>query len=195
MPAPAPAAGENQGVNLSARVKVLVALFLAVGLIVWVILMDLGINAGRIHFGVHVNRVDVGGMTIEEAMDVLRERGEELRYRPVEMSAEGMDCTFIPDEVGWRIKPKLTAENARGVGFEGGLGTALGDRLKAWFTGVRVDWPDKPNKEKVTRRIDDCEEQAEALHLELDRYKLRRLMRRAIVTWPRRIFQVPVEPA
>lgn len=180
--------------HLSTRAKVLVALFLAVGFVVWVILMDLGLNAGRIHYGVHVRGVNVGGMTIEEAMDVLQERGEELRYRPVEMSAEGMNCNFIPDEVGWGPKPKSTAENAREVGFEGGLATALGNRLKAWFTGVRVDWAGKPKYWKVTPLIDDCEEQAEALQLELDRYKLRRLMKRAIVTWPRRIFEIPVEP-
>lgn len=174
--------------------KVLVTVFLVVGLVVWVVLLDLGINAGRIHYGVHVRGTDVGGMTVEQAMDVLQERGEEMRFEPVVMSAEGMNCSFIPDEVGWGPKPKRTAETARDVGFEGGLSSAFRDRLKAWFSGVRVDWAGTPKFWKVTPLIDRCEKQAEALHLELDRYKLRRLMRRAIVTWPRRIFQIPVEP-
>ena len=178
--------------NLSARAKAALALVLVFGMAVWVVLLDLGINAGRVHYGVHVRGVDVGGMTLEEAMEVLQERGEELRYEPVVFSAEGMNCSFIPDDVGWGPKPKSTAENARDIGFRGGVLTSLRDRVKAWFTGVRVDWAGKPKFWKVTPLIDDCEKQANGLQLELDRYKLRRRMRRAIVTWPRRIFEVPV---
>lgn len=181
--------------NLSTRAKALVGIGLVIGLVVWAVLLDYGINAGRIHYGVHVRGTDVGGMTLEEAIGVLQERGKEMRYEPVVMSAEGIECDFIPGQVGWRSKPKSTAEAARDVGFRGGLSTSLGERFEAWFTGVPVDWVDTPNPKKVTSVIDDCEEQAEALHLDLDRYKLRLLMRRAIVTWPRRIFQVPVDPA
>ena len=181
--------------NLSARAKIAIGVVLIVGLVVWVVLLDYGINAGRIHYGVHVRGVDVGGMTPEEATEVLQERGVQLRYEPVIFSAEGMNCNFIPDEVGWGPKPKSTAESARAVGFRGSLGTALRERIKAWFSGVRVDWAGEPKFWKVTPLIDDCEEQAEALHLELDRYELRRRMRRAIVTWPRKIFEIPVETA
>lgn len=179
--------------NLSARAKLAIVLVLVVGLLVWVVLLDLGINAGRIHYGVHVRGVDIGGMTPEEATEVLQERGEELRYEPVVFSAEGMNCSFIPDDVGWGPKPKSTAENAREIGFRGGFVTALRDRVKAWLSGVRADWAGEPKFWKVTPLIDDCERQAQALQLELDRYKLRLRMRRAIVTWPRKIFEVPVE--
>ena len=180
--------------NLSTRAKILLGIGLLIGLVVWVGLLDLGINAGRIHYGVHVRGTDVGGMTLEEAMDVLHEQGERLRFEPVVLSAEGMNCSFIPDDVGWGPKPKSTAEDARDVGFRGGLATSLRERIKAWFTGVRVDWAGEPKFWKVTPLIDDCEKQAEGLQLELDRYKLRKIMRRAIVTWPRRIFQIPVAP-
>ena len=181
--------------NLSTPAKAAIAVVLAIAMVVWVVLLDYGINAWRIHYGVHVRGVDVGGMTPEEAMEVLQERGEKLRYEPVVFSAEGMNCNFIPDEVGWGPKPKSTAENARAIGFRGSFVTGLRDRVKAWFTGVRVDWAGEPKFWKVTPLIDDCEEQAEALQLELDRYKLRLRMRRAIVTWPRKIFEIPVEAA
>ena len=180
--------------NLSTSAKILLGIGLLIGLGVWVVLLDLGINAGRIHYGVHVRGTDVGGMTLEEAMDVLQEQGERLRFEPVVLSAEGMNCSFIPDDVGWGPKPKSTAEDARDVGFRGGLAASLRERIKAWFTGVRVDWAGEPKFWKVTPLIDDCEKQAEGLQLELDRYKLRKIMRRAIVTWPRRIFQIPVAP-
>lgn len=181
--------------NLSTTTKVAIGAFLVVALFGWVVLLDYGINAGRIHYGVHVRGIDVGGMTPEEATEVLQERGEDLRYEPVVFSAEGMNCSFIPDNVGWGPKPKSTAEKASEVGFRGGLVTSLGDRLRAYLDGVRVDWAGEPKFWKVTPLIDDCEKQANALQLELDRYKLRRRMRRAIVTWPRKIFEVPVETA
>ena len=179
--------------NLSGRAKALIAVVLLVGFVVWVVLLDYGINAGRIHYGVNVRGVDVGGLTLEEAMDVLQERGEELRYEPVVFSAEGMECSFIPDQVGWGPKPKSTAEEARDVGFEGGIVASLGDRARAWLSGVRIDWAGRPLHWKVTPLIDECEKQATALGLELNRYKLRRRMARAIVTWPRKIFAIPVE--
>ena len=181
--------------NLSGRAKVAISLVLLVGFFVWVVLLDYGINAGRIHYGVNVRGVDVGGLTLEEAMDVLQERGEELRYEPVVLSAEGMECSFIPDQVGWGPKPKSTSEQARAVGFEGGLADSLRDRARAWLGGVKIDWAGGPLHWKVTALIDECEKQATALGLELDRYKLRRKIARAIVTWPRRIFPIPVETA
>jgi len=40
--------------------------------------------------------------------------------------------------------------------------------------------------------INECDQQAEALHLELDRAQMQEVIDRATVTWPRRIFEVPV---
>ncbi|MBW3595386.1 MAG: hypothetical protein KY391_07380 [Actinobacteria bacterium] len=181
--------------NLSPRAKILVSLGVFVAVVVWIVLLDYGINAGRIHYGVHVGGVDVGGMTLEEAQDVLQQHGEKLRNEPVVLSAEGMNCSFVPDDVGWRPRPKRTAQIARSVGFRGGLTTDLRDRIKAWFTGVEVEWAGSPKSTKTKPLIDDCERQAEALHLVLDRAELRRLVTDAIVTWPRRVFQVPVATA
>lgn len=176
------------------RAKVLVAFLLVLGVGAYLILMDLGINAGRIHHGVSVGGITIGGMTFDEAKAELQETGSEIRFRPVVLSAEGMDCSFIPDELGWGPKPKRTAETARDVGFSGGLLSALRDRITAYFSGVEVEWADKPNPVKVTELIDECEEQADGVGVELNRYKLRRRIARAIVTWPRRVFQIPVRP-
>lgn len=181
--------------NLSRTAKIIVALGLLVGAIVWVALLDLGINAGRVHYGVHVDDLDLGGLTLEQAQDMLQKRGEEMRFRPVELSAEGVNCSFIPDDLGWGPKPKSTAERAREVGFDGGITEAAADRLQAWLSGVEVEWAGSALRKKVTPHIDHCEKQANAIGLEVDRPELRRVIRDAIVTWPREIVQVPVEIA
>ncbi len=181
--------------KLSARAKILIGVGLVAAGIVWLVLLDYGINAGRIHYGVHVRGVDVGGMTVVEAQELLRERGKELRKEFVVLSAEGIECDFKPGQLGWNPEAKETARRARSVGFRGSLGTSLRERLEAWFTGVEVDWAGAPQPEKLVALIEDCQAQAAALHLEVDETGLERLVARAITTWPRRIFQVPVSPA
>lgn len=178
--------------RLRRRTKLAMVAAALIGGVVWVVLMDLGVNAGRIHYGVHVEGVAVGGMTFEEAVAVLESKAEELQEEPVVLSAEGMECSFVPEDLGWRAKTKRTVAIARDVGFGGGFVAALGDRLKAWFSGVEVEWARAMEGRRVRALIDDCEEQAVALGLELDRGRLRGLIARAIVTLPRRIFEVPV---
>lgn len=179
-----------------AKAKVAVAALAVLALPAWIVLMDFGINAGRIHYGVNVEGIDVGGMTFDEAVETLESKAERLQEEPVVLSAEGMECSFLPeDDLGWTAKPKKTTEKARSVGFDGGVLTALGDRLAAWFAGVDVEWARAIDRAQVRSLIDDCEEQAEALGLELDRAKLRGLIARSIVTWPRGIFEIPVSAA
>lgn len=179
--------------NLSTRAKILTGVGLVVAAFVWLVLLDYGINAGRIHYGVHVNGVDVGGMTLEEAQGVLRREADRLREAPVAMSAQGMNCSFLPEKLGWKPRAKTTAQSARDVGFTGGFRTVLRDRLRAWFAGVEVDWAARFKAPRVDRLVDDCERQAEGLQLSLDRARLERLIDEAVTTWPRRVYEVPVE--
>ena len=178
--------------NVSRRVKLLVVATLIVGAAVYLALLDYGLNAGRIHYGVHVRGVNVGGLTVQEAVGVLKTNGRRLQSAPVVFSAEGMECSFVPDDLGWRPKPKTTSERARDVGFTGGLLEAVGDRLRAYFTGVELQWEGATSERKVDALIADCDEQADALGLELNEPELKARIERAIVTWPRQIFEVPV---
>lgn len=179
-----------------AKAKVAIAALGVVALPAWVALMDFGVNAGRIHYGVNVDGIDVGGMTFDESVETLEAHAERLQEEPVVLSAEGMECSFLPEEdLGWTAKTRKTTEKARSVGFEGGVLRALGDRVSAWFSGVDIEWARAIEREQVRSLVDECEEQAEALGLELDRGKLRGLIARAIVTWPRGIFEIPVRAA
>lgn len=179
--------------NLSRRAKAVVAVGVVIGLFVYLLLLELGVNAGRIHYGVSVGGFDVGGLTMVEAAGELAERGEELRYEPVIFTHEGFDCRFTPDELGWTPRQTTTAQLALEVGRADAPFGALADRLRAWFGGVDVEWPDKPKRGEMRELIDGCERQAEGLGLELDRFTLRKRIRRAIVAWPRHNFLIPIE--
>ena len=178
---------------MSRTAKTLLVLGACVGILGYLVIVDLGVNAGRIHYGVSVEKVDVGGLTAPQAVARLTERGELLRDTAVVFSAPGVSCYFVPGEIGWGPQPADTAKVALDVGRAHAPFGALIDRAHAWIGGVSVGWAGAPNPKKVGRLINDCEERATGQGLELDRGQLRYKVRRAIVTWPRPIsFRLPL---
>jgi hypothetical protein len=177
---------------MSLRSKIVVSLLAFVGLFIYLIVMDMGINAGRIHYGVNVDGLQVGGQTLDEAMVTIKDRGRELRDTPVVLTTEGFDCSFLPRDLEWRVRPLETAERARRVGFDDAPLGALKDRVAAWLGGVTVDWAGNTHHDEVNALIDECERQATGLGLTIERFKLRKKINRAIVTWPRKNFTIPI---
>lgn len=180
---------------MSTRIKVVFSLFGLLGLVAYLVVVDLGISAGRVHHGVSVNDnvgLDLGGLTREEATEVLEEREIELERAPVFFTREGFECEFLPSELGWDGRPFETAVAAYRIGRGESPLRALATRIKAWLSGVRIDWSDDLDTSAVSSFIDDCEIQATALGYDLRRYRLRKRIARAITTWPRRAFNIPV---
>jgi hypothetical protein len=179
-------------VTLSGRAKVGLAIASLVGIAIYLVVFDYGINAGRIHHGVHVRDIDVGGLTPDEATHLLATVAEDLLQRPVIFTREGFDCNFEPTETGWNPRPNDTAISAYRVGRGTSWVAALGTRIKAWVTGATIDWNDTIDKRAVTDLIDRCEERAAGLGYEIRRWLLRKRIHEAIKTWPRQPFNVPV---
>ena len=179
--------------NLSVRAKIGVILAIVVGLAAYLVIVDYGLNAGRIHRGVSVRGIDLGGLTKDEAADILEVEGEKLAERPVVLTREGMSCNFIPTELGWDPRPNDTSVAAYRIGRGVSWFAALGNRIKAWVAGAAVDWNDAIDTEAVSSLIDDCEIQARALGYELRRYRLRQKIRAAILMWPRQPVTIPIE--
>ena len=178
--------------NLSRSARTLIIVLVAVGVLGYAVVVEFGVSAGRVHQGVSVAGLDVGGLTLTDTAEALTERGELLRTEPILFVAEGMTRCLIPIEIGWGPQAFATAEAAMDVGRKGGPVKAVRDRVKAWIGGFRVRWVGGADWHKVTAVIDAWEEQATSLGLELRRYRLRRRIRNAIVTWPRRPFEIPV---
>jgi hypothetical protein len=179
-------------VTLSLRAKITLAVLMLVGIAAFLLIADLGVNAGRIHHGVHVTDMDLGGLTKEEAFDRLIERGLELEEAPVIVTRENVSCHFVPTELGWEAEPFETAVAAYRIGRGEAPLKALGTRIRAWFSGVTIDWTDELNRAAVSKLLDRCEFHANAVGYEVRRYRLRQKIARAITTWPRRPVNIPV---
>jgi hypothetical protein len=179
-------------VTLSGRAKVGLAIATLVGIAAYLTIVDYGINAGRIHHGVDVRGIDVGGMTKEEATAVLDAEGERFAGAPVILTREGFSCNFVPHELGWDPRPFETAVAAYRIGRGESWWAALGARAKAWVAGSTVPWNDRIDPDAVGELLDRCEREATALGYNLRRHRLRGLIRDAI-TAPRSPVTIPVE--
>ena len=170
----------------------MLALLVILGVVGYAILAEVAFSAGRIHPGVEVGGVDVGGLTPEEATERLDERGEQLRVEPVEFAAGELVCRFYPYDVGWQPQPARTAQAAREVGRAHAPFGALVDRARAWLDGVRVPWAGIPKRRKVGDVMDVCEARAAELGLTIDRRRFRSKIRRALTRWDRKVFRIPL---
>ena len=164
----------------------------------YLVVVDLGVSAGRIHHGVSIKAgVDVGGMTPPEAEEALLERTDEMRFSPIVLAGKGITVRFFPNQplgepsgpvVGWQPRRGETIDAALDVGREDAPFGALFDRWRSWLGGVVVPLQGRPHAPKVTALIDLVERRGAARGYDLAREKLRLKIRRALNRWPRRPF-------
>jgi hypothetical protein len=114
------------------------------GALVWAVIVDLGVSAGRIHHGVSVAGVDVGGLTESQAAAALSRRVRLLLSEPVVFTAAGLEVEMEPACVAWRPKADRSAAQAMRVGRDHAPLGAFRDRWRGWFGGVRLRWFGRP---------------------------------------------------
>jgi hypothetical protein len=161
--------------------------------LVYVLIVDFGISAGRIHHGVSVAGVKVGGLTEEEAGQVLERRVRRLGSEPVTFFGPGMWERVTPANVGWRPRPARSAAAAVRVGRADAPLGALSDRWRAWFGGVALRWAGSTSSRRMRLYVDRIERRVNTLGYELDRPKLRRKIKRGINAWPRHPLRIPMQ--
>jgi hypothetical protein len=184
-----------QGVKRSRKNTLIVGVLTTIGVLGWAVVVDLGVHAGKIHRGVTVGGIDVGGLTEVDAFRELSDRGELLLEKPNVFTAENVQCSFYPDELGWGPQVDSTVDNAYAVGREGGPFGSVGERLSSWVAGHEVQWAGKASARKVGTFISRCVKQAEPFGVSIDRARLRFLVKQAIVSYPETIFEIPLEGA
>jgi hypothetical protein len=155
------------------------------GIFTFVVIADLGINAGLIHYGVRVGHIDVGGMSPLAAERVIEDVGAEMASTPITFRGSGLGpYSWTPLELGWEPKKFEMSAKAMKVGRRGNVLRSLGDRVKSWTKGIKIRW-ERPRKPTVHREVRAIAEEAEVVGLTVDKSKMKYLIRKAIWDWPR----------
>lgn len=178
--------------RLTRPIKAVITVVLLLAGLLYLLLVEVAVSAGRIHHGVNVQGFDIGGLNQQEAVDALRERGDQMKETPMIFTTEGFDCRFTPEQVGWGPQPADTAAAAMEVGREGVPFEALADRLQAWTRGVTIEWQGSTVPARVGRELNRCEKAAEGLGITINRPRLRYLIKQNIVKWPRGPVEIPL---
>lgn len=161
------------------RFSKLIAVLLTFGAFcLYLVLVDLGVNAGRVHYGVHVDGFEIGGHTFTEAVELLAEHGAEVRDTPVRYRVGSFSCGFTPGRIGWGPQPHDTAEAAMNVGRPLRSAVSLGERVDAWLGGLRVEWADDADPAEVEEVVERCRAKARDAGHPLNEQMLRALFRR-----------------
>jgi hypothetical protein len=181
-------------VKLSPLAKVGVAVGGVIFFLLFLIVVDLGVNAGRIHYGVSVEGVDLGGMTRREAIAELEEHVDEIEEdRVILLTAEGLNVGVQPKQLGWSFNPRATVRGAYEVGREDAPFGALSDRIASWLWGTRVDLRGPLVEETLQDKIDEWDERLSGLGRPLDREALETLLKQAIADGDEGPHEFPLE--
>lgn len=116
-------------------------LYIAVGMaivILFAAVFEMATTTGRVHPGVTVAGVDIGGMIPEKASAVLAEELPARAADAVTVSYGSETWTIEPEEIGLTFDFKAAVTDAMDVGRKGGIVSALSGRFSARFGGVIV---------------------------------------------------------
>jgi vancomycin resistance protein YoaR len=110
-------------------------LLLVCAVVTALVVSDYWTNHGKIYPGVEVGDVALGGMTAQEAQQILEERMGGLEE--IELTGPE-EFTLSADELGVNFDAQRTAEQAYDVGREGGVLKRVYDRTEATWGTVLV---------------------------------------------------------
>jgi len=99
--------------------------------------VDFALSAGKVHPGVRVGSVAVGGLTHAEATDAIAAYLAEQSVMPVSITAADTSWDVTAESLSLSVDSTTLAEGAYSVG-RGSAAAALAGRLRAIFGGVTV---------------------------------------------------------
>jgi len=121
-----------------------ILLALPVALVVFVLVVVIAllsfdlVYADRVYPGVHVQNLDLSGMTLEETQQTLAEALKYSHAGKLQISYQDMVWEASPMELGYRIDPDTSAEEALAVGRNHRLPANMVEKVSAWFSGVQI---------------------------------------------------------
>jgi hypothetical protein len=179
--------------TVSPLAKTLIVVAVVAALAVYLVVLDLGINAGRIHRGVSVGDVDIGGMTQAEAVEFLTEVGRDMRNSSITFTTGDVEIEVLPADLKWWPYAEDMAKKAMEVGRKGSVLNAASQRWRAWISGISVNWG-RAGPRLVEQQIEEMSSELSSQGYELDEQEMFRVLRHAIWQWPRRdAYEIPLE--
>ena len=109
------------------------------GLVLFLVLAEIALSSGRIHPGVSMAGVPLGGMSPESARSILETELPAKIEQPVVVSHGKRSWKVTAADVGLTFDYDGMIDRAMAVGREGGVLNAIGGRFDAWFGGFEVD--------------------------------------------------------
>ena len=101
--------------------------------------VELLASAGRVHPGVRVAGVPVGGLTEARATAAVEEELSARMTEPVTLEFEEQSWTVSPDQVAASLDTTAAVANAMAIGRTGKASDRISERLSAWFDPVELD--------------------------------------------------------
>jgi hypothetical protein len=190
----------TQSSEVSFSAKLVLVAFGLIAALAFVVIAELGINAGHVHYGVRVGSVDIGGMTQIDAAKALEQSKsndplkQRMKQTAVTFTKGDLKLSVVPGRVGWRVDAAATADRAMQVGRNGVLRSA-GDRIKAYLGGVSLPWAGSPSSTKVGFLLNHWAKKIRAAgytFTQEDRSHFRYKIKRAMSAWPRTLQRIPV---
>ncbi|HEY3341589.1 MAG TPA: peptidoglycan binding domain-containing protein, partial [Anaerolineae bacterium] len=93
---------------------------------------------GRAFPGVHLQGVDLSGMTPEEIFRVAQDKSTFFRTPALTLNVAGRMVNLRPADFGAGLDPAATTQRALNVGRDADLFTNLAHQMNAWWNGVQI---------------------------------------------------------
>jgi hypothetical protein len=182
--------------RISPLARIILLTTAVVGALTYLVVVDLGVNAGVVHRGVKVGHLDLGGLSQAEAAAEIERVGTEMRDTSIRLVIEDVGMMLVyPRDFGWKPRADQMAEAAMAIGREGSLVAVTSDRVSAWFGGRRLQWAD-PRTKPLRRQIREVIRAARTAGVEVAWNPIRQTLISATFDWPRRdLYRVPPPPA
>jgi vancomycin resistance protein YoaR len=107
-------------------------------LFVLAVLVDSALYYNKVHSGISVAGVDLGGKTKAEAISALDEAVKAAQGKPITLTAGDKTWTVLPADVGAQMNVEAVVKTAMGVTRQSNVFGDIGSRWKLYFSGKEV---------------------------------------------------------
>jgi len=94
--------------------------------------------ANRIYPGVYVDDLDLSGLKLDEAGELLAETLPYSYEGKLRLNYAGQEWEVQPIDLGYLIDPTINAQRAYDIGRRGWLTNNLMDKGRSWFAGIQL---------------------------------------------------------